>query len=69
MLRAARPNRFSGLQWLSARPAACASQFFAALHGMESRSLIDTAMVERVRKVAGEAMFDYINFMLLGAGV
>jgi len=37
---------------------------------MESRSLIDTAMVERVRKVAGEAMFDDdINFMLSGAGV
>lgn len=41
----------------------------AALHGMESRSLMDTAMLERVRKVAGEAMFDDINFMLLGAGV
>ena len=45
------------------------ASFFAALHGMEARSLIDTAMVERVRKVAGEAMFDVINFMLPGAGV
>jgi len=36
---------------------------------MQSRSLIDTAMVERVQKVAGEAMFDDINFMLPSAGV
>jgi hypothetical protein len=36
---------------------------------MESRSLIETAMVERVRKIAGEARFDDINFMLPGAGV
>ena len=43
--------------------------FFAALHGMESGSLIDTVMVERVRKVAGEAVSDDINFMLPGAGV
>jgi len=36
---------------------------------MESRSLIDTAMEERLRKVAGEARFDHINYMLPGAGV
>jgi len=36
---------------------------------MESGSLIGTAMVELVRKVAGEAMFDDINFMLSRAGV
>jgi len=45
------------------------ASFFAALHGMQSRRLIDTAMVERVRKVAGEAMFDDINFTLPRAGV
>jgi hypothetical protein len=36
---------------------------------MESRNLIDTAMVERVRNIAGEARFYDINFMLPGAGV
>ena len=50
-------------------PLVLASFFFAALHGMESRSLIDTAMVERVREVAGETMFGDTNFMVLGAGV
>ena len=45
------------------------ASFVAALHGMESRSLIDTAMVECVRKVAGGAMSRGTNFMLLGAGV
>lgn len=45
------------------------ASFFAALHGMESRSLIDTAMEERLRKVAGEARFEHINYMLPGAGV
>jgi len=45
------------------------ASFFATLHGMQSGSLIDTAMVERVRKVAGEAMFDDINFMPPRAGV
>jgi len=66
MLQAARPNRFSGLQWLVFLGACrlCLPVFVAALHRMESRRLIDTAMVERVRKVAGEAMFDDINFML-----
>jgi hypothetical protein len=45
------------------------ASFFATLHGMESGSLIDTARVEWVRKVAGEAMFEDINFMLPRAGV
>lgn len=45
------------------------ASFFATLHGMESGSLIDTAMVERVRQVAGEAMFDDIYFTLPSACV
>ena len=45
------------------------ASFVAALQGMKSRRLIDTAMVDGRRKVVGEAVFDDINFTLPRAGV